>query len=59
MTRAVEANADGLVGPTHSFAGLSPGNLASARHRGHASSPRAAVKEGIAKMLRLSELGLP
>ena len=26
---AIEANADGLVGPTHSYAGLAPGNIAS------------------------------
>ena len=29
MTLAFEANCDGLVGPTHSYAGLSPGNIAS------------------------------
>jgi succinylarginine dihydrolase len=59
VTFAVEANADGLVGPTHSFAGLSPGNLASTGNRGAVSDPRAAVKEGLGKMLRLAELGLP
>ena len=31
---AVEANCDGLVGPTHSFAGLAPGNLASEINKG-------------------------
>lgn len=56
---AVEANADGLVGPTHSYAGLSPGNLASARNRGEASNPRAAVLEGLDKMKRVADLGLP
>ena len=56
---AVEANCDGLVGPTHSYAGLSPGNLASERHRGEVSDPRGAVLEGLQKMKRLSELGLP
>ena len=59
MTPAVEANADGLVGPTHSFAGLSPGNLASADNKGLKSSPRSAVKEGIGKMRQLADLGLP
>jgi succinylarginine dihydrolase len=34
MTTAVEANADGLIGPTHSYAGLSPGNLASSLNKG-------------------------
>ena len=38
---AVEANADGLIGPTHSYAGLSPGNLASSLNKGEASNPRA------------------
>ncbi|MFZ5670046.1 MAG: N-succinylarginine dihydrolase [Pseudomonadota bacterium] len=59
MTSAIEANCDGLVGPTHSFAGLAPGNLASERNKGDASSPRAAVLEGLAKMKRLADLGLP
>jgi hypothetical protein len=47
--RAVEANADGLVGPTHSYAGLSPGNLASEKNRGEVSNPRAAALEGPAQ----------
>lgn len=56
---AVEANCDGLVGPTHSFAGLAPGNLASEINSGEPSNPRAAVLEGLAKMKRLADLGLP
>jgi succinylarginine dihydrolase len=59
MTPAVEANADGLIGPTHSYAGLSPGNLASSLNRGEASNPRAAVLQGLDKMKRLADLGLP
>ena len=59
MTFAVEANCDGLVGPTHSYVGLSPGNLASTRNAGEVSNPRAAALEGVAKMRRLSDLGLP
>jgi len=59
MTRAVEANADGLIGPTHSYAGLSPGNLASSLNKGEASNPRAAVVQGLDKMKRLADLGLP
>ena len=47
---AVEANADGLIGPTHSYAGLSPGNLASSLNKGEASNPRAAVLQGLDKM---------
>ncbi|WP_421731271.1 N-succinylarginine dihydrolase [Brevundimonas sp.] len=57
--RAVEANADGLIGPTHSYAGLSPGNLASSLNKGEASNPRAAVLQGLDKMKRLADLGLP
>ena len=59
MTNAVEANADGLVGPTHSFAGLAPGNLASEINKGDPSNPRAAVLEGLNKMRLLADLGLP
>jgi len=56
---AFEANIDGLIGPTHSYAGLSPGNLASAGHKGQVSNPRAAVLEGLTKMRRLADLGVP
>ncbi|MBX9615160.1 MAG: N-succinylarginine dihydrolase [Caulobacteraceae bacterium] len=56
---ALEANADGLIGPTHSYAGLSPGNLASSLNRGEASNPRAAVLQGLDKMKALADLGLP
>jgi succinylarginine dihydrolase len=59
LTSAVEANADGLIGPTHSYAGLSPGNLASSLNAGEASNPRAAVLQGLDKMKRLADLGLP
>ncbi|HEX8660507.1 MAG TPA: N-succinylarginine dihydrolase [Brevundimonas sp.] len=59
MTSAIEANADGLIGPTHSYAGLSPGNLASSLNAGDASNPRAAVLQGLDKMKRLADLGLP
>lgn len=59
MTSATEANADGLIGPTHSYAGLSPGNLASALNKGEASNPRAAVLQGLQKMKLLADLGVP
>ena len=49
---------DGLVGPTHHYAGLSPGNLASQAHAGESSNPRAAALEGLAKMRRVRELGV-
>ncbi len=55
----LEHQFDGLVGPTHHYAGLSPGNLASQSHAGEASNPRAAALEGLAKMRRVRELGVP
>ena len=55
---AVEANFDGLVGPTHNYGGLAPGNLASARNHGSVASPRAGVLEGLAKAKMLADAGL-
>lgn len=54
----VEINFDGIVGPSHNHAGLSVGNLASARHEGAVSHPRAAALQGIAKMRTALTLGL-
>lgn len=54
-----EMNFDGLVGPTHNYAGLSHGNIASSKHKGAAANPRAAALQGLAKMRRLLEMGLP
>jgi succinylarginine dihydrolase len=54
-----EMNFDGLVGPTHNYAGLSPDNVASVAHRDQIANPRAAAFEGIAKMRTLMELGVP
>lgn len=59
MSLAQEANCDGLVGPTHSYVGLSPGNLASTKSAGEVSNPRGAALEGLSKMRRLSDLGVP
>ncbi|OFX01107.1 MAG: N-succinylarginine dihydrolase [Alphaproteobacteria bacterium RIFCSPHIGHO2_12_FULL_63_12] len=53
-----EINFDGLIGPTHNYAGLSFGNLASAKNKGAASNPRAAVLQGLAKMRAVKALGL-
>lgn len=53
-----EVNFDGLVGPTHNYAGLSPGNIASAKSRGAVSNPRAAALQGLAKMRLLKDLGV-
>lgn len=54
----VEINFDGLIGPSHNYAGLSLGNLASAKHAGGTSSPRAAALQGIEKMRTNVRLGL-
>jgi succinylarginine dihydrolase len=51
----VEINFDGLIGPSHNYAGLSLGNLASA---GGVSSPRAAALQGLHKMRANLNLGL-
>src|SRR5688500_15226320 len=59
MIAAVEVNFDGLVGPTHNYAGLSYGNVASLKHKSSVSSPRQAALEGLAKMKRLADLGVP
>jgi succinylarginine dihydrolase len=53
-----EYNFDGLVGPTHNYAGLSVGNLASAAHEGQVSSPRRAALQGLAKMRFVASLGV-
>ena len=55
---AVEANFDGIIGPTHNYGGLSFGNIASDKNRGEASAPRAAVLEGLRKAKQLADAGL-
>jgi succinylarginine dihydrolase len=54
-----EINFDGLVGPSHNYAGLSLGNIASAVNAGAVSAPRTAALQGLGKMRRMLELGLP
>lgn len=53
-----EINFDGIVGPSHNYAGLSLGNLASASHAGETAFPRAAALQGLAKMRGNLALGL-
>lgn len=53
-----EINFDGIIGPSHNYAGLSPGNIASANNAGASSEPRAAALQGIAKMRANLALGL-
>ena len=56
--RLCEINFDGIIGPSHNYAGLSPGNIASANNAGVASQPRAAALQGIEKMRANLRLGL-
>lgn len=59
MSKFVEINFDGIVGPSHNYAGLSLGNIASASHKGDPSYPRAAALQGLAKMRgNLERLGV-
>lgn len=53
-----EINFDGLIGPTHNYAALSFGNLASASNAGATSRPREAALQGLAKMRFAMSLGL-
>ncbi|HEY0959222.1 MAG TPA: N-succinylarginine dihydrolase [Novosphingobium sp.] len=53
-----EINFDGIIGPSHNYAGLSFGNLAAMRSAGNVAHPREAALQGIAKMRANLELGL-
>jgi succinylarginine dihydrolase len=53
-----EINFDGIIGPSHNYAGLSFGNVASMRHAGEVAEPRAAALQGIDKMRATLALGL-
>src|SRR2546423_9159320 len=55
--QAVEANFDGLVGPTHNYAGLAVGNLASERNQRAVSNPKLAALQGLAKMKAPADRG--
>ena len=54
---AREFNFDGLVGPSHNYAGLSFGNVASFSNVKSASNPREAALQGLAKMRELAARG--
>jgi succinylarginine dihydrolase len=45
------------VGPTHNYAGLSPGNVASAANARAVSHPRRAALQGLSKMEAVASLG--
>ena len=53
-----EVNFDGLVGPSHNYAGLAEGNLASAQNSQTTSYPASAALQGLEKMKLLMDLGL-
>lgn len=54
---AFEMNFDGLVGPTHNYAGLSYGNIASQSNATGISNPKEAAKQGLQKMKALADMG--
>ncbi len=56
--RIYELNIDGLVGPTHHYAGLSAGNIASTSNALTTANPAAAALQGIQKMRLLHQLGI-
>ncbi len=53
-----ELNMDGLVGPTHNYAGLALGNIAASTNALSTSNPQAAALQGLQKMRFLHQLGL-
>jgi succinylarginine dihydrolase len=55
----IEINFDGLIGPTHNYAGLAFGNVASTGNVHAPSSPKNAALQGLDKMALLFALGLP
>lgn len=55
---AIELNLDSIVGPTHNYAGLSFGNVASQKFALNVSHPKQAALQGLAKMHFLYELGI-
>ncbi len=54
---AREFNFDGLVGPSHNYAGLSFGNVASFNNVKSVSNPKEAALQGLAKMRALASRG--
>jgi succinylarginine dihydrolase len=56
---SIEINFDGLIGPTHNYAGLSHGNVASELHQNQTSFPKKGALQGLAKMRSVASLGVP
>lgn len=59
MSELVEWQCDGIVGPTHNYAGLSHGNVASESNAMSISNPRQAALQGLEKMAYVAGLGIP
>lgn len=57
MDTTREFNFDGLVGPSHNYAGLSFGNVASFSNVKSTSNPKQAALQGLAKMRALAARG--
>lgn len=53
-----EINFDGIVGPTHHYAGLAFGNVASEANAHKISNPKAAALQGLKKMHLLMQRGI-
>lgn len=53
-----EVNFDGIPGPTHLFAGLSKGNIASQINSGKTSSPKKAALQSLEKINTIYKLGI-
>ncbi|WP_432798300.1 N-succinylarginine dihydrolase [Poriferisphaera sp. WC338] len=59
MNNTIELQLDGLVGPTHNYAGLASGNIASASNKHLTSNPRTAALQGLEKARTVASLGIP
>jgi succinylarginine dihydrolase len=57
-SKTLEVNFDGLIGPSHNYAGLSFGNLASAKNKAKGSNPKEAALQGLLKMKALQARGV-
>ena len=55
----VEANFDGLVGPSHHYGGLGVGNMASVANQNNPSYPKSGALQGLEKMRQVAALGVP
>ncbi len=58
MNATAEIQCDALVGPTHNYAGIAWGNLASMKHGQQTANPRLAALQGLAKMELVAGLGI-